>query len=177
MKNSLSFLSLATAAVLTFSNAANAADGTITINGEITDTTCSISVNGQAPDATLTLPTVSANTLNAAGETAGTTPFNITLTGCTNATQKNASTWFESGATVDSTSGRLNNSGTASNVQVELLNSAQNAIVAGSASQNDVPVDISSGSGTLSYYARYYATAPTTAGTVTTTVDYTIVYD
>lgn len=60
-----------------FTASAFAVDGTITINGQITDTTCTISVDGGSNDATVTLPTVSSTTLGAAGATAGATPFTI----------------------------------------------------------------------------------------------------
>ncbi|HHD7462690.1 TPA: fimbrial protein [Klebsiella oxytoca] len=160
-----------------------AADGTITINGKITDTTCTISVDGGSNDATVTLPTVSASSLAATGQTAGATPFTISLSGCSGTSLNTASTYFEPGAYVDSSTGRLNIDTTASdaatNVQVELLNADMNAIVAGASvanGQNDVPVDISSGSGTLNYFAQYYATDASTAGSVTTQVDYTMTY-
>lgn len=161
-----------------------AADGTITINGQITDTTCTISVDGGSSDATVTLPTVSVSSLAAAGTTAGATPFNISLSGCTGVSLNTASTYFEPGAYVDSQTGRLNIDTTAadaaSNVQVQLLNADRNAIVAGASianGQNDIPVDISSGSGILNYYAQYYATGASTAGSVTTQVDYTMTYE
>lgn len=160
-----------------------AADGTITINGKITDTTCTISVDGGSNDATVTLPTVSSSSLAAPGQTAGATPFNISLSNCSGTSLGTVSTYFEPGAYVDSVTGRLNIDTTASdaatNVQVQLLNSERNAIVAGASvanGQNDVPVDISSGSGTLNYFAQYYATDASTAGSVTTQVDYTMTY-
>lgn len=164
---------------LAFAGSAMATDGTITINGKITDTTCNISVDNQTNNATVTLPTVSATALNGAGITAGATPFKIALTGCSGATLNTASTMFEAGTYVDMSTGRLNNSAsaTAGNVQVELLNSALSPIVAGAAqpSQNDIAVDISSGAATMNYFARYYATAAATAGSVNTQVDYTVV--
>ncbi|MEJ0230739.1 fimbrial protein (plasmid) [Klebsiella michiganensis] len=181
MQKKLSFLSMATSIALILSVNANAADGTITISGEVTDTTCDIAVNGGTADATVTLPTVSASTLTTSGETAGTTPFSIALSGCSGTTLNTATTWFESGSNVDSTTGRLTNTGTAENVQVQLLNSDLGTIVAGGTSgstdQNDVAVDISGGSGTLNYYAQYYALGASSAGTVLTSVDYTIVYE
>ncbi len=181
MKYNVTTLGVAVAFALAFSASANAADGTITINGEITDTTCNVSVNGGAADATVVLPTVSASALAAAGETAGTTPFSIALSGCSGTSLGTASTWFEAGLNVDGATGHLNNTGTATNVQVQLLNSSQAAIVAGgtpgTGTQNDVPVNISSGSGTLNYFAQYYATAQSTGGTVATSVEYTLVYD
>ncbi len=184
MKHALSSLSLAAAITLAFTGSANAANGMITISGMITDTTCDISVNNGANDAIVTLPTVSTSVLTAAGNTAGSVPFSIALTNCGTGSSK-ASTWFESGESVDNASGRLNNTaGSAANVQVELLNKDLMPIRAGgtagsqsaAAANNDVAVDISQGSGTLNYYARYYATGAATAGTVMSRVQYTIVY-
>jgi len=177
MKRVISKLSLAAAVALACAASAHAADGTITITGKVTDITCNVSVSGGGKDYTVTLPTVSVNSLSQPGDTAGATPFNIALSGCTNATTAKASTWFEPGANVDSTTGRLTNNGDAQNVQVELLNSAMSPIDAGSADQHDVPQDISSGGSTvLNYFARYHATGAATAGAVTTAVQYTIVY-
>lgn len=167
-----------------FSAQVLASDGTITINGQITDTTCTIAVNGGSNDATVTLPTVSSSTLAEAGEKAGATPFRISLSNCSGTALGTASTYFEPGAYVDSSTGRLNIDSTAAdaakNVQVELLNSDRNSIVAGASvtnGQNDIPVDISSGSGVLNYYAQYYATGKSEAGSVTTQVDYTMTYE
>lgn len=161
-----------------------AIDGTITINGQITDTTCTISVDGGSNDATVRLPTVSTGALASAGTTAGATPFRISLSNCSGTSLSTASTYFEPGTYVDSTTGRLNIDSTASdaatNVQVQLLNADRAPIVAGSSvanSQNDIPVDITSGSGVLNYYAQYYATGASTAGSVTTLVDYSMVYE
>ena len=138
-----------------FTASAFAVDGTITINGQITDTTCTISVDGGSNDATVTLPTVSSTTLGAAGATAGATPFTISLSNCSGTSLNTASTYFEPGAYVDSTTGRLNidsaAADAATNVQVQLLNADRDAIVAGASvanGQNDIPVDISSGNGT-----------------------------
>lgn len=161
-----------------------AADGTITINGKITDTTCTISVNGGTTNATVTLPTVSASSLPSSGSTAGATPFSISLNTCSGSAMGTAKTYFELGAFVDGNSGRLNIDsvapGAASNVQVELLNANRAPIVVGAsmaAGQNDIPVDITAGNGTLNYFAQYHATAPAGAGSVTTQVDYTMTYE
>lgn len=61
---------------------AQAADGTITINGLVTDKTCNIATPA-GKDFTVTLPTVSKQTLAAAGNVAGRTPFQIKLDLCT----------------------------------------------------------------------------------------------
>lgn len=118
-----------------FTASAFAVDGTITINGQITDTTCTISVDGGSNDATVTLPTVSSTTLGAAGATAGATPFTISLSNCSGTSLNTASTYFEPGAYVDSTTGRLNidsaAADAATNVQVQLLNAIVTPLLQG----------------------------------------------
>ena len=157
-----------------------AADGTITINGQVTDNTCTVNTV-QGKDFTVTLPTVSKQVLAVAGDTAGRTPFTINLTGCT--ADSKVATYFEPGATVDFNTGRLNNaSGTAKNVQVQLLGSNNTAIPvlaagAGGIQTNSQLVDVSgTGAADLNYYAEYYATGASEAGSVATTVKYTIIY-
>ena len=157
-----------------------AADGTITINGQVTAKTCTVNA-AKGKDFTVTLPTVSQSVLAAAGDTAGRTPFTINLTGCTASSK--VATYFEPGATVDFNTGRLNNaSGTATNVQVQLLGSNNTAIAvlaagAGGVQANSQLVDVSgTGSADLNYYAQYYATGASTPGNVATSVKYTIIY-
>ena len=156
-----------------------AADGTITINGQVTDKTCTVNA-GTTKDFTVTLPTVSQSVLAVAGATAGRTPFTINLTGCTAGSK--VATYFEPGSTVDFSSGRLNNaSGTATNVQVQLLGSNNTAIPvlaagAGGVQTNSQLVAVTDGAANLNYYAQYYATGASTPGSVATTVKYTIIY-
>lgn len=81
--------------------AAQAADGTITIAGEITDTTCLI--NGAAPPANfrVQLPKISSGALPAGvGSTAGAVVFPITLTNCPEALNGEVRAHFEPGASV-----------------------------------------------------------------------------
>lgn len=159
---------------------ANAADGTITINGLVTDKTCDI-VTPQGKNFTVTLPTVSKQTLATAGEVAGRTPFTINLSDCS---EGKVATYFEPGATVDFNTGRLNNQDAngAKNVQVQLLGSNNQPILvqqagANGAQTNSQWVDVvDGGTAALDYYAEYYATGASTAGPVTTSVQYTIIY-
>lgn len=166
---------------LAFAGSALATSGTITFTGKVTDTTCNISVHGESNIATVTLPTVPVSALLHAGNTAGTTPFTIALSDCSGTTFGTAHTFFEAGPLVEMTTGRLNNadsSGGATNVQVELLNSALSPIKAGAtdALQGDIEVNNTAGTTTLNYFARYYATDAAKAGSVNTQVDYTIIY-
>jgi major type 1 subunit fimbrin (pilin) len=177
------FPALAIGGLLGFASlGAHAADGTITITGSVTDTTCSINGNAAGADSSksITLPTVTAGALTALGQTAGTsqpTDLEFKLTGCTTATKAIAS--FENGPTVDQNSGNLINSGTASNVQVQLLNSSLAPINITTNSNNQLATNggaITSGAADLKYYARYYATDAATAGTVNTSVQFSMQY-
>ena len=159
---------------------ANAADGTITINGEITDKTCDI-VTPAGKDFAVQLPKVSQNTLSTSGSTAGRTPFTIKLANCS---QGKVATYFEPGANVDFASGRLKNTltGGAKNVQVQLLGDNSQflpilAVGANGAQANSQWVDVvANGGADLNYFAEYYATGAAAAGLVKTSVQYTIIY-
>lgn len=176
-------LAIVTAIVATFAgiNMVQAAStGTITFNGELTASTCNVSVDGKGADATVTLPTIGTNQLTSAGMKAGKMGFNMALTGCAG-TLKTASTFFEAGPTVDVITGHLKNAtGTASLVDLELLDGSNNfaAIKAGNSSQvtSNSYVSVASGSATLPYAVQYNALGASTAGTVKSSVVYSIQY-
>ncbi|EOY8407216.1 fimbrial protein [Enterobacter hormaechei] len=158
-----------------------ASTGTITFNGELTASTCDVVVDGQAADATVVLPTIGVNQLNAATKTAGDTGFNMALNNCTG-TLQSASAFFQAGPSVNQVTGRLNNlSGTATNVSLQLLDASsptRAVIQVGNQNQvtNTTYKSVSSGSVTLPYTVRYYAEGATTAGTVVSNVVYNIQY-
>ncbi|MFI3487862.1 fimbrial protein, partial [Klebsiella pneumoniae] len=81
----------------------------LAFTGKVTDKTCTISTPG-GKDFAVNLPTVSKNTLAAAGNVAGRTPFAINLTKCS---AGNVATYFEPGSTVDFNTGRLLNQASA----------------------------------------------------------------
>lgn len=157
-----------------------AADGTINITGKILDNTCKISTE----TVSVTLPTISQQTLQTAGSTAGRTPFQISLSQCKSA--GNIATYFEPGPTVDYLTGRLNNTSTdnaATNVQVQLLGSNNQVISVTatdktSAQTNSQWVSVEQGGQTdLNYYAEYFTkSGGVTSGNVSTSVQYTIIY-
>ncbi|MGR2679644.1 fimbrial protein [Chromobacterium haemolyticum] len=157
-----------------YATGALAADGTITINGNIVANTCTINSTGGA-SFTVTLPTVGVSSLATAGQTAGSTPFSINLSNCP-ATLKNAVTHFEIGPTVDAATGNLKNAGAATNVEVQLLNNTLQAINLANNTNSQI-VPISSGTATLNYYAQYIATGGAAgAGAVNTSVQYSMTY-
>lgn len=170
---------LAALGVTSMANAAST--GVITFNGELTASTCDVSVDGQGADATVTLGAIGTNQLTAAGQTAGSTNFNMALSNCSG-TLTTASAFFEDGATVDAATGRLRNaSGSATNVSYQLRDDSsptRDVIQVGNGSQvnNSTFVDVSSGSAVLPYAVEYYAEGATTAGTVVSNVTYSIQY-
>ncbi|HYP86188.1 fimbrial protein [Variovorax sp.] len=184
MKKVISAVGIAAASL--FAINAQAADGTITFTGSITDTTCSINgvAAGTPADVTVTLPAVPASSLANAGDTAGVSgPSDIvfSLSGCTGGATK-AIARFENGPTVDQSSGNLVNqasTGGASNVQVQLLNSNFQPINITTNSNNDIATlgaAITAGNADLTYYGQYFSTGAATAGAVDTSVQYTMDY-
>ncbi|MEM6052580.1 fimbrial protein [Erwinia sp. P7711] len=165
-------LLLATAQV----NAAEASDGTISFTGNIDSQTCTVSINGGSSSATVTLPKVSSSVLQNAGQTAGSTRFTIELNDCSTETG-GVYAYFEQGANVNA-NGRLNNTGTATNVELQLLDGANNVLNAGSTDQTTSPATatLAAGTATLNYAAQYYATAKASSGTVASSVTYSINY-
>lgn len=176
-------LSLAVASVFV-ANAALAYDSTINFTGKVIDQTCEVAAGSK--NLTVTLPTVSKTVLNAPGKTAGLTPFDIQLSGCS-AAGNNANSvklYFEPSANVNLTTHNLKNTAGASGasqVEIQLVNgdNPSQPINLGAADQSvhSVALPAANGDVTLKYYAQYYATAQADAGDVASTVNYTIAYE
>ena len=159
---------------------ARATDGTITITGKVVAQTCTVAGNafGTPASVNVTLPLVLAPVLTTAGSVAGTTPFSIAIANCDPALTK-VQTFFSSGANIDASTGNLNNTGTATNVQVQLLNSSSAVMPlngADATAQNSPTANLSSGAATLNYSAQYISTGGATAGLVNTSVAFTMIY-
>lgn len=156
--------------------------GTINFEGELTANTCDVVVDGQTANATVVLPTISVNQLDAATLTAGDTGFVMALSNCSG-TLQTASAYFQSGASVDANTGRLKNlTGDATKVSLQLLDGssagAAAVIKAGSQEQVNETIyqNVSGGSANLPYIVRYYAEGEATPGTVVSNVVYSIQY-
>jgi len=117
MKKNLLVLTLAAAPAFAFAQSSN----TIQFQGEVTDQTCTVAVNGNASSPTVLLPTVSTADLATAGGTAGETRFTIGLSGCMapTTTARAINTVFVGNQVT--TNGNLGNTGTARNVALQLL--------------------------------------------------------
>ncbi|MBQ0946162.1 type 1 fimbrial protein [Ideonella sp. 4Y16] len=173
MKKILTLVALAAAAALPM--AAQASDGSLTFNGALTSTTCTVTAG--SANQTITLPTLDIGTLAATGLTAGDTAFAISTTGAT-CTATTATAYFESNANVDTGSGRLNSTGTAANTQLQLLNKSGTVIDLSkpSGSQNVNSAAVTGGNSTSDFIVRYYATGATTAGSVASAISFSMVY-
>lgn len=168
-------LAIAATAAAGLCQGAQASDGTITFNGALQTTTCTITGGGNQ---TVTLPTLATSALPSAGTTAGGTGFSIAVTGCSSGTT--ATAYFEAGANTNMTTGRLVNTGAAGNVEIQVLNASGTVVnLAGSsvAAQGATAANISGGAATENFIARYYATGATTAGAVTSSVTYSMIYN
>ncbi|GGP25095.1 fimbrial protein [Silvimonas amylolytica] len=154
-----------------------AGGGKITINGEIVDATCTVTGEGGAADFAVNLPKVSKADLAAKDDVAGATPFTLTLTNCP--TGKMVYPFFQFGSNTLANGHLKNATGTATNVDVQLLDTAGTAIDVSktSGAQGATPMATdATGAVNLVYGARYIATGAATSGTVVTDVTYTMTY-
>lgn len=160
----------------------------ITFQGEITDQTCQVSVNGQTNSIVL-LPTVALSDFNTltAGGNAGLTPFTISLTGCqaNNTGSAIAVKTNFLGYNVDTTEKVLGNTLTGSTAAtgfgIELLTSSSGGAKINLDGVTPVAgLEIADGADSASYDfgAQYYSLGGNNqkAGKISATAEYTISY-
>ena len=157
-------------------------DGSITITGTVVGQTCKVDGKsfGTADAISVALPTVLTSNLSSAGATAGQKQFSIGITGC-DAALSTVQTYF-SGTNIDTITGNLSNTGSASNVQVQLLNADDSVIDlsgADASAQNSQVANLdTTGNATLQYTAQYIANGGAAgSGDVNTSVQFTMVYN
>ncbi|WP_248749744.1 fimbrial protein [Pseudomonas sp. MWU15-20650] len=163
-----------------------AADGTITLTGEITGTTCSISggsgsTPGASPNFSVALNKVQASALNAPGQTAGSKPFFIHVSTCPKDTVV-AVLYESSSPAINPATGNLMNQAPAkpkpaSLVEVQIVDGTTNRPMdlrlAMNSSSATVP---ESGTVSLPFAAQYFATGKATPGPVSTQVLYSVTF-
>lgn len=169
---------------------ASASDGKITFNGEVVDTTCTVSGGGNATgtgnNITVNLPKVGVSALSAAGSTAGDTTFSLIIgangqTACTNG--KTASMWVDisqSSAIDGSTKAMKNDTTTGSTAQVRLLNGANFSAIDLLAGTNQPTAVIANNTATLPFVAQYLnggAASSVTPGLVNTHLVFSMQYN
>lgn len=172
---SVAAASLASLGSLLATSAQAAPDGTITINGSVSGTTCTVSTASATQ--TLQLNPSSTSTLSEAGKTSGRKPFSFTLTGCS-AGAGAVKARFEKGTNTDDASGQLNLAAgsTAKNVRMRLLNEDDSVIKIGDDSTIK-GVNVVNDSATLNYKVEYFATGIAEAGTANSSVTYSLIYE
>ena len=163
-----------------------AVDGTITVSGEISGTTCSISggsgsTPGASPDFAVPLSKVQVSALKSAGQTAGAKPFFIQVGACPKDTVV-AVLYESSSPAINPATGNLINRAPAtpkpaSFVEVQMVDGATNKPMdlrlGLKSSSATVPA---SGAVTLPFAAQYIATGTATPGPVSTQVLYSVTF-
>lgn len=187
MKKTTLAVALFTASIFA-GTSAFAADGTISVTGEIGGTTCTISAgSGTGPGAganfQVDLLKVQKSALSKPDDTAGAKGFNIFVGGpaadCPDGTK--VAVLFEStSAAVDPLTGNLKNTAPATpaaNLQVQIYDSLAKAPMDLRTGNASTTVEVASGLATLPFAARYIANGgPAGAGLVRTDVQYSVTF-
>ncbi|HED9572416.1 fimbrial protein [Klebsiella pneumoniae] len=171
-------LALLTASLFISTSALAISNNTITFRSEVSDETCSVAINGNQAKPVVILPTVSAKELAKGGDVAGQVTFDIGLTGCTGNTDRatKISTVFVGNQVTSN--GNLGNTGDATNVEVQLLDTANKVInlTNGFKGEGDLQLKPGETEASATYTAQYYATGAASAGTVEATLQYAVSY-
>ena len=159
---------------------------TVTFEGEVTDQTCSVMINGQS-NSVVMLPTVSTTSFDeplANGAVAGETPFTVSVSGCTDpVTDLSIKTTFL-GYDVDAASGVLGNRATnnaAEGYGIQLTRDSAGSdpiILNGATSVEGLTLPGGQTSASYEFGARYYVIDASNAkpGKITAVAEYTLSY-
>ncbi|UYA60542.1 hypothetical protein NAL19_2411 [Pectobacterium sp. F1-1] len=177
----MKFTTLSLALMLPF---AVYADNTVTFLGEISDSTCNVTVNGATGNISVLLPTTPASELSQSGDIAGQTPFKFVVSGCTAVTEQTVGMRLVPVSTTSN--GDLENLATtnaASNVSIQLLDNYNNAsnVISFTSGEYTTPtlVNLPTGTNTVEFpfTAQYYATGAASVGKVQTQLQYALTYN
>ncbi|WP_058911700.1 fimbrial protein [Entomohabitans teleogrylli] len=156
-----------------------ASNNTIQFQGEVTEQTCSVTVNGAEANPTVLLPTVTASALDQAAKVAGMTRFTISLTGCSAPTGSDRAVGMVFVANNLTENGRIGNTGTAKNVTLQLVDPASPGSALDLTGTTAAPgLVLAQGATTAShdFAVQYYAEAAAQAGSVLGSVQYAVTY-
>lgn len=182
MNNRVKRIALALAAL----PCAALATPTITFQGEVTDQTCKVEINGQS-NSVVMLPTVSTQefgTTLANGQTAGVTPFTVSVSDCTApAADLNIKTVFL-GYDVDSATGVLGNRATQDEakgygIQLSQATDGSNPVkLNGPTPVEGLVLAKDATAASVDFSAQYYVldAAAAKAGKITAVAEYTLSY-
>ena len=154
---------------------AQSASPILNFEGEITNLTCNVAVNGNTSSPQIALNPAKVADLATPGATAIPTPFTMTLTGCDNSSTAN----IKLVPTAITAGGNLKNmltTGQANNVNMQLYNNGGTLALTSAAGVN-VPVVIANGTATSQFGVRYVAEGGSAGeGLVKSSVQYAISY-
>ncbi len=170
--------SLGLSSVVLLASASAFANNTITFNGEVTDQTCSVTVNGNASNPVVLLETVSAAMLKEAGSTAGAKTFSVGITGCTAPQAKiDVTTVFVANGVTDK--GNLLNTGDAKNVALQIMDTEGKAVnLSSPAELSGLVLEVGSTSASTEFGVAYISeNGGATPGSVTGALQYAVVYN
>lgn len=166
---------------LAAAGSSHAQDGQIDFTGNLLAATCTVNINGSGSgDGTVTLRTVAASDLSNAGDVAGRLTWRVVVgSDADRCLAPRVQLGFRNGGNVNA-AGRLNNTGSARFVDVQLvnMNDAGSPVINLADNSNSQVRDIPPGTGfvVLNYAAQYYAVGAASGGTVTTSVQYDLIY-
>jgi major type 1 subunit fimbrin (pilin) len=150
----------------------------VNFTGELTGNTCSIATGSL--DQTVTLPTISTTTLAAAGDVAGSTPFNLQVINCSPGVSQVAAHFEMMNMDPVAINGiySLQNTATgaaaATHVDVQLVDANGSPVSLG---RNGAFFNVAGdGTANLVYGGQYIATGKTTPGTVESVASLTLAY-
>jgi len=174
-------IALSAALAIGASFSASAQSGTITFNGQIIATTCSVTWPGNGGltnDPIVTLPTVPTTALASAGATAGKQTVSLVIGGPgSECTSGNAAIELNPNRNANQSNGFLNNAAAADPadfVQIALRD-ANDALINIATPWRSAEIDLSV-TKQIDFAAEYRATGAATAGNVNASVGYTIDY-
>ncbi|ATM00997.1 fimbrial protein [Aeromonas sp. CA23] len=168
---------IAAVVVMSASMNANAASSnTIQFQGEVTEQTCSVAVNGQASTPTVLLPTVSIGELTVGQAAAKDTRFTIGLTGCSApASAQNIKTVFVGNNLT--AEGRLGNTGTATGVSLQIVDPKDGVqLDLNGAGIPGLVLQPGESAASYDFAVKYFADAAPTAGSVLGSLQYAVSY-
>lgn len=174
-------IKMMTLALIAFSSTSMAdSANTVQFKGEVSTQTCSVNINGDEANPVVLLRTVAATKLATKGATAGETTFTVNVTGCTTAASDTSIKTVFAGNN-PTTNGNLGNTGDATNVSIQLLDSDATTplsfAVGSTATTSAMTLATGAVSTSQELTARYYAeNAGVTAGTVNATAQFAITY-
>lgn len=161
------------------SSASALSANTIEFIGEVSEQTCEVSINGNSSTPVILLPTVRKSELSAAGNTAGETPFTVSVTGCTPDTTKNLDIKTRFVANNLTSSNRIGNTGDATNVALEIFDPKNPSTLIDMTGATPAPGLVlaqNTAEASYDYGVRYYAEGVATAGAVSGSVQYALSY-